>query len=348
MAYEIDYIPVGDGEKCGDAITLRFGNLSGSREEQTVVVIDGGFKDSGEKLVQHVSKYYGTDFIDLVISTHSDEDHCSGLSVVLENCKVGCLFMHKPWEHASDIKSLFQNGKITSSGLEQRLERSLQNASDLESIAIKNKIQIIEPFQGETRFSGAVHILGPSQEDYEKLLPLFRSTPTPIDSLSKLIKRAGEEIIKWIDDKLDIDLLNDDNDTTSPENNTSTIVLFNIDGQKFLFTGDAGKTGLLSAIDYVNNLNIPLTDLNFFDVPHHGSKRNLSSKVLKNIKAKTAFISAPKNSSKHPARKITNALKKRDMRVFVNRESTLCHNEGGPDRGWAQATEEPFHNQVEE
>ena len=348
MAYEIDYIPVGDGKKCGDAISLCFGNLSGSREEQTVIVIDGGFKESGEKLVQHINKYYGTDFIDLVISTHSDEDHSEGLSVVLEKCKIGCLFMHKPWEHASDIKNLFKNGRITTSGLEQKLEKSLQNASDLESIAIKNGIQIIEPFQGETRFSGAVHILGPSQGDYEKLLPLFRSTPAPIDSLSKLIKKVGEEIIKWIDDRFDIDLLNDDNDTTSPENNTSAIVLLDIDGQKFLFTGDAGKTGLLSVIDYVSNLGISLIDLNFFDVPHHGSKRNLSSKVLKNIKAKTAFISAPKNSPKHPAKKITNALKKRDMRVFVNRDSTLCHHDGGPDRGWTTATEEPFHNQVEE
>ncbi|MBA7494888.1 hypothetical protein ES702_05466 [subsurface metagenome] len=42
MAYEIDYIPVGEDEKSGDSILLRFGNLSGSREEQTVIVVDGG------------------------------------------------------------------------------------------------------------------------------------------------------------------------------------------------------------------------------------------------------------------------------------------------------------------
>ena len=53
MAYEVDYIPVGDGEKSGDAFVLRFGNLSGPRNEQSIVVIDGGFKESGELLVEH-------------------------------------------------------------------------------------------------------------------------------------------------------------------------------------------------------------------------------------------------------------------------------------------------------
>ena len=43
------------------AIALRYGNLYGPREEQTVIVIDGGFADSGEALVKHVRDYYGTD-----------------------------------------------------------------------------------------------------------------------------------------------------------------------------------------------------------------------------------------------------------------------------------------------
>lgn len=198
MAYEIDYIPVGDGEKCGDAISLRFGNLLGPREEQIVIVIDGGFQESGEKLVQHIEKYYGTNVIDLVVLTHSDKDHAEGLSVVLEKCKVGYLFMHKPWEHALAIKNLFKDGRITASGLEQKLEKSLQNASDLEAIASKKGIQIIEPFQGKSGFSGALHILGPSQEYYEKLLPLFRSTPTPVDSLAKLLKIAVKKLLNGL------------------------------------------------------------------------------------------------------------------------------------------------------
>ena len=42
MGLEIDFLSVGEGEKSGDAIALRYGNLFGPRSEQTVLVIDGG------------------------------------------------------------------------------------------------------------------------------------------------------------------------------------------------------------------------------------------------------------------------------------------------------------------
>jgi len=350
MAYQIDYIPVGDGERSGDAIALRFGNLSGPREQQSVVVIDGGFKESGELLVDHIKTHYGTDHVDLVISTHPDSDHASGLCVVLEKLSVGQLAMHRPWEHADKIKNFFKDGRIAASGLEERLEKSLQHASDLETLANKKGITIVEPFQGITGFNGTVHILGPSQEYYQTLLAGFRSTPEPISLLGIFapIQKVAQEVAKQIQDFWHIDLLDDDEDTTSAENNTSTIILFNIDGHKLLFTGDAGKTALLNAISYVEGLGIFLSDLNFMDVPHHGSKRNINSKILKKIKAQTALISASKDSKKHPAKKVTNALKKHGARVYITRGVSLLHHHNAPERGWSMAQEEPFHDTVEE
>ncbi|MFA6408531.1 MAG: MBL fold metallo-hydrolase [Candidatus Paceibacterota bacterium] len=351
MAYQIDYIPVGDGERSGDAIALRFGNLQGPRSEQSIMVIDGGFKDSGELLVQHVKSHYGTDEVNLVVSTHPDADHASGLNVVLENLKVGQLAMHRPWEHAADIKHLFQDGRITASGLEDRLEKSLQHASDLEAIATKKGIPIVEPFQGITGFGGTLRILGPSQEYYETLLAGFRSTPVPVAGLGILapFQRAVETVVRKIEDSMGIDILNDDEDTTSAENNTSVIMLLEVDGHKLLFTGDAGKTALLNAITYAEGLGIALTGMSFLDVPHHGSKRNINSKILKRMSAGTAFISASAESEKHPAKKVTNALKKHGMDVYVNRDKALLHHYNAPSRpGWGPAIAEPFHLQVEE
>jgi beta-lactamase superfamily II metal-dependent hydrolase len=350
MAYEIDYISVGDGERSGDAITLRFGNLSGSREQQFITVIDGGFQESGETLVNHIKTYYGTDHVDLAVSTHPDSDHASGLYAILEKLSVGQLAMHRPWEHAAEIKRLFKDGRITASGLEERLEKSLQHASDLETLATKKGIQIVEPFQGITGLNGAIHILGPSQEYYKILLAGFRSTPEPKNSLGILepLRKATKETVKRIQDFWHIDLLDDDEDTTSAENNTSTIILFNLDGHKLLFTGDAGKTAILNAIAYADTLRISLTGMQFLDVPHHGSKHNLNSKILKKMNATTAFISANGNNGKHPAKKITNALQKHGAKVFVNRKSSLLHHYNAPARGWSAAIAEPFHQFVEE
>ena len=44
MGYEVDVIGIGKESKSGDAVTLRWGNLNGGRQEQKVVVIDGDFR----------------------------------------------------------------------------------------------------------------------------------------------------------------------------------------------------------------------------------------------------------------------------------------------------------------
>ena len=54
MDYEMDFIGVGQESKSGDAIALRWGNLAGDRTDQRVVLIDGGFKESGQHVVDEV------------------------------------------------------------------------------------------------------------------------------------------------------------------------------------------------------------------------------------------------------------------------------------------------------
>ncbi|KKM67587.1 hypothetical protein LCGC14_1469570 [marine sediment metagenome] len=146
MGYEIDFLPVGEGERSGDAIALRFGDLHGDRTEQFVMVVDGGTKKSGEKLIEHVKKHYSTDAVDLVISTHPDNDHISGLTAVLEELTVGRLWMHLPWNHSTDFRALFKDKRFTSIGLKERIRKALDAASEVEEIAKKKGIPIDEPF----------------------------------------------------------------------------------------------------------------------------------------------------------------------------------------------------------
>ena len=64
--YQVDFLPVGDGAKSGDAIAMRFGDFSDAMKIY-VVVIDGGFQSSGEALVSHIRTHYGTNYVDLVV-----------------------------------------------------------------------------------------------------------------------------------------------------------------------------------------------------------------------------------------------------------------------------------------
>ena len=123
MAFEIDFMPVGEGERSGDAIALRFGNLQNPRE-QTVVVIDGGTKESGAALVEHIKTFYKTTAVDDVICTHSDSDHASGLTEVIDNLSVGRLFMHLPWNHLADLDELMKSAEISNEKLRRHFKKS--------------------------------------------------------------------------------------------------------------------------------------------------------------------------------------------------------------------------------
>ena len=125
MSYEIDFLAVGEESKSGDAIALRFGDFSNIEGDQKVVVIDGGFSDSGEKLLDSIKKHYGADKIDLVVSTHPDADHIGGLHYILDNAEVKELWMHKPWEHIEGIADKFKDGRVTDASLGERLKESL-------------------------------------------------------------------------------------------------------------------------------------------------------------------------------------------------------------------------------
>jgi len=127
MEYEIDFLPVGEESKGGDAICFRYWDAN---TPPFVGIIDGGTAAAGEKLVEHIQQYYGTKTVDLVINTHPHTDHTSGLYTVLEQLSVKHLMMHKPWEHAVALKALFHDGRITSTSIEERVRDALQPSSD--------------------------------------------------------------------------------------------------------------------------------------------------------------------------------------------------------------------------
>ncbi|MFV0482358.1 MAG: MBL fold metallo-hydrolase [Campylobacteraceae bacterium] len=92
MSYEIEFLPVGNGDSSGDAILVRYKE----NEKYVIMVIDGGTQESGEAIVNHIKEYYETDYVDYVVNTHPDQDHASGLSVVLDKLQVGELWIHRP------------------------------------------------------------------------------------------------------------------------------------------------------------------------------------------------------------------------------------------------------------
>lgn len=354
MAYEIDFLAVGDGEKSGDAIALRYGNLTGSRSEQTVMVIDGGTKASGEALVSHVRTYYGTNVVNYVVSTHPDLDHASGLSVVLEELDFGTLVMHQPWNHAAYIKDAFQSGRITASGLEEKLRRELEAAHALEDLALKKKRPVVEPFAGVGTQDGTLLFLGPTVDYYRELLCQFRCTPeVKQSSIFQRVAITLQEATSYVLETMQFETLRDPvgvEENTSSENNSSAILLLTLEGNRILLTADAGFEALIRAEDFAKSNGIDLATLSFLQVPHHGSRRNVGPTVLDRIKAPTAFVSVgPSCEPKHPSRKVTNALRRRGSLVYVTKGQSIWHRNGAPPRStYVDIQPVPFYPQVED
>jgi len=348
MGYEVDFLAVGDGEKSGDAIAIRYGNLFGTRKEQTVVVIDGGDRPAGDALVQHIVRHFGTDQVDIAILSHPDSDHASGLRTVVEKLRVDHLLMHRPWKHGTRIKELLDDRRVTVSGIKAKLEDGLEAAAELEDIAQRRQVKLHEPFQGFTFQYGSpiaatFHFLGPSKDYYESLLPKFRCTPGPARNiLAAMLSGVKEAAAEWVFEAMNVETLTDEGDT-SAENDSSAILHLDIDGSGLLFTGDAGVLGMAGAIVYAREKNINLRNLSMFQVPHHGSKRNIGPTILNCIGAERAIISAAAKSSKHPSKRVTNALIRREIQPFSTKGKGWRHHKNAPERtGWISATPIPF------
>jgi beta-lactamase superfamily II metal-dependent hydrolase len=359
--YEIDFLPVGDGERGGDAIAMRFGSQL-TPQQQNVVVLDGGTQQSGAALVSHIQTYYNTNVVDLVVCTHSDSDHACGLMEVLEKLKVSRLAMHLPWNHAANIDELFKDPKIDEDKLKRHFKKSLDNAHQLEQLAKKKGIEIFEPFSDATQTDDILAVLGPSQKFYEELLLSFRGAPEAAvkSPFAPKFVESVKDAIKWVVENWGFETLSEpDVNASSAENNSSVILLFKDGTDRFLFTSDAGVPALAGALEVANRIGVDLKTVKGLQVPHHGSKHNVGPAVLNLILGpkqnqeqfgKVAIASAPaKGEPRHPSRKVVNAFMRRGARVYATKGNTISHHSPNvPARGWDKADPLPFSGQVEE
>jgi beta-lactamase superfamily II metal-dependent hydrolase len=335
MDYEVEFLPVGDFTKAGDAIVVRYGTPG----EYKVLVIDGGTSDSGDALVEHIKTNYGVGtIVDDVISTHPDSDHASGLRKVLELLPVHRLWVHGLWHHTSEITQYFAAKNWTPDGLEKRIRDEYPITQELIDLAEKQGATVHEPFQGET--IGPFTVLSPNRWSYLRLIPQFRRTPDPdIDALKNekiwieaqkqsafaaLVEKAAAKITSWIDEKWDIELLKE-GAKTAAENESSTVLYGNFGTDSVLLTADAGENALWWACNYAKKQQIDLSKLSLVQVPHHGSRSNVTPSALDLLlgpklpkgtpELRKAIVSAPKDDESHPRKMVINAFTRRGAGV---------------------------------
>lgn len=359
--FEIDFLDV-ESAKSGDAIPLRY-RLN---DVDYIHVVDGGFQDTGQKVVDHIKKYYGNPtYIDHVVATHPDGDHAGGLQTVLEQFDVGCLWILRPWNYAHEIIDRFT--RFTSiENLQNRLKEIYPNIAVLEEIAEDRGIPIYEPFQGQV--IGAFTVMAPTRERYLELIVQSERTPEAVIETQKtaatrlrvLLEKAAAKAVSLIRAAWGEEVFS--SEETSAENEMSVVQYAHLCGKHVLLTADTGRMGMAEAAGYAAHVELNLPGIDRFQVPHHGSRRNVSTEVLDcwlgpRFRSRTSvgegkfttIISSAKKDADHPRKAVVRALIHRGAKVFSTEGASLRTGHNSPNReGWSAATPYEYPEEQED
>jgi beta-lactamase superfamily II metal-dependent hydrolase len=359
--FEVDFLDV-ESDKSGDAITVRY-EAGGNHY---IHVVDGGFQATGESVVNHIRTYYGNpDYIDHVVVTHPDGDHAGGLRTVLEEFEIGQLWMLRPWNYADEIIDRFAN--FTSvDNLKRRLREIYPNLAALEEIALERGIPISEPFQGVN--IGAFRVVAPTRSRYLDTIVESERTPESVEenressfaAIGQAIESVARKTVSFFRSLWGEEVFSPDE--TSAENEMSVVQYGILCDERILLTGDAGRKGLTEAADYVEGIGVVLPGVDRFQVPHHGSRRNVSTELLNRWLGEplayktdpsqskfTAIISSAKKDESHPRKSVVRAMWHRGAFVATTEGTNVCSSKNAPPRiGWGPITPVDYPEDQEE
>lgn len=348
--YELDFLPVGEGS--GDAIVIRYGD---DTDGYLLHVVDGGRTDTAETIINHINTFYPGYYINHMVLSHADDDHATGLIGVMEKIVVKHLWMNRPWLYADQVLHHF-HGNFTLQGLIDDIKRRHPYLVDLERLANQYGTVIHEVFQGDQ--IGGFTVLAPTRSRYVNAIPDFGKTPERYQTeaaglqnfglLRSLVAAAKKLLESW-----DIETLAENTETSA--SNESCVVQYALLGERpVLLTADVGPIGLTEAANYAAQRGLLMPK--FVQVPHHGSRHNVTPTVLntwlgnkqpQGTVVGTAFCSVGSNKDDYPRAQVTNAFMRRGFKVYSTRTKWISHYSGPGHPNVVPAVPEDFVHEVE-
>lgn len=361
---EIEFLPVGEESKAGDAIIIRYG----TEHDYKLMLVDGGHAATGDLIVEHVKKYFPGHGFEHVVLTHCDLDHACGLRVVFESdLAIRNLWLNHPAVHAADLLPYFADKRFTADSLQARLFKEYDVVSDILRLAWKRKVTVSSAMYGAE--IGPFLVLSPSLDMYRCLVPQFPDrTPAPDEAAIRaagwwlgtpkgFFSKLAAQARKWLRATWDSENLRDGGQTGA--SNESSVVLYGRFPRPVLLTSDAGICALNHAADNAEALGLPLRQFRLVQIPHHGSRSNVGPTVLNRLigppvpqgtpAAFSAYVSVPKDNTNHPRKIVLNAFMRRGARVIATAGDSILNYGGFAKRnGYSDVTAVPFSGVEEE
>lgn len=340
MKYELDFIDSSENSKSADAVILRFWP-DDSQNEAITLVFDSGTKASGNQLVDIMNKYYRSSplqkpVIDYLFCSHPHQDHCGGFKQICEECEVKNIFCNPLENYVKEVQSFLKDygNSLTIDKIKQQLENDGASMQHLIGFANSKRKKTYQALQGNFIHPN-IKILSPSKE-----FLVYCLAGRILGDRSRM-PQEGEIFEEW-----DNELITEDT-YTSFLNEASVVLYVDLGNDKLLLTGDAGPKALQEAICYARQLNLDLKDVNILQMPHHGSRHNITPSILNDIigdiKPQTRQSSSSKIAyvcsgcgEEHPHQMAVNAFIRRGCSVIATQGNVVYRYSGnGLDReGW--------------
>ena len=354
MICEVDFLPA--GESNADAICVRYGD---AQTGWYLHIIDGGYKDTADTIIGHIEEHFGRNWIiHHMVLTHADNDHASGLIGVMERMRVINLWMNRPWLYVDEVINHF-HGNFSRAGVIGAMKERHGYLVRLEELAAQQGTVIHEVFQGAQ--IGPFTVLAPSRNRYVQLIPYLDKTPQKYSEqavFAKAISKITEAVKEWIDEHWHLETLSNNPEPVSASNETSVVQLGVFNGEKLLLTGDAGPRALNEAADYAGTLGLLNQYPKYVQVPHHGSRKNVTPKVLDRWLGPkmqlgqqygTAFCSVGSNEEDYPRGQVNNAFIRRGYPIWTTKGRTISQPFGTSLRaGFVPVDPMPWSDKIKE
>lgn len=265
----------------GDSLVIRF---EGNDSKYKNIIIDGGNKRNEynaflKKEILEIKER--EEFIDLLIITHTDQDHVKGIQYFLNDTEIDNSLIKLIWFNSFDKSFTHDTNDI-----------SYIESCEIQKLILNFDIQrvnniTLEELEEYDFYGAKITLLSPTNEDLNKLI---EKNSSDISSVSNDYNFSIEELItkntNIFKDKIE------ELDTTI-ENRVSIAILIEIYEKSLLLLGDANPDVIKDSITKIAKLRKEeRLKVDFVKLSHHASHRSLSLQLIDLIDSNHFIVSA--------------------------------------------------------